>query len=62
MNYENGKFSKSRGVGVFGNNAKDTGVPADVWVGVFIASQSVNRTSVILRVGTLTPKPRDITS
>lgn len=31
LNYENGKFSKSRGVGVFGNNAKDTGVPADVW-------------------------------
>lgn len=31
LNYESGKFSKSRGVGVFGNNAKDTGVPADVW-------------------------------
>ena len=31
LNYENGKFSKSRGVGVFGNNAKDTNVPADVW-------------------------------
>lgn len=31
LNYENGKFSKSRGVGVFGTNAKDTGVPADVW-------------------------------
>lgn len=31
LNYEDGKFSKSRGVGVFGNNAKDTGVPADVW-------------------------------
>ena len=31
LNYENGKFSKSRGVGVFGNNAKDIGVPADVW-------------------------------
>ena len=31
LNYENGKFSKSRGVGVFGNNAKDTGIPADVW-------------------------------
>lgn len=31
LNYENSKFSKSRGVGVFGNNAKDTGVPADVW-------------------------------
>jgi methionyl-tRNA synthetase len=31
LNYENGKFSKSRGVGVFGNNAKDTGVDPDVW-------------------------------
>ena len=31
LNYEDGKFSKSRGIGVFGNNAKDTGVPADVW-------------------------------
>ncbi|KAK5074274.1 methionine--tRNA ligase mes1 [Lithohypha guttulata] len=31
LNYENGKFSKSRGVGVFGNNAKETGVPPDVW-------------------------------
>lgn len=31
LNYENGKFSKSRGVGVFGTNAKDTGVPSDVW-------------------------------
>ncbi|KAJ2825221.1 methionine--tRNA ligase mes1, partial [Coemansia erecta] len=31
LNYEGGKFSKSRGVGVFGNNARDTGVPPDVW-------------------------------
>ncbi|KAJ2896753.1 methionine--tRNA ligase mes1 [Coemansia aciculifera] len=31
LNYESGKFSKSRGVGVFGNNARDTGVPPDVW-------------------------------
>ena len=31
LNYEAGKFSKSRGIGVFGNNAKDTGVPPDVW-------------------------------
>lgn len=31
LNYENGKFSKSRGIGVFGNNAKETGVPPDVW-------------------------------
>lgn len=31
LNYENGKFSKSRGVGVFGNNAREIGVSPDVW-------------------------------
>lgn len=31
LNYEDGKFSKSRGVGVFGNNAKETEIPADIW-------------------------------
>ncbi|XP_058982072.1 methionine--tRNA ligase, cytoplasmic-like [Musca domestica] len=31
LNYEDGKFSKSRGIGVFGNDAQDTGIPADVW-------------------------------
>lgn len=31
LNYENTKFSKSRGVGVFGSDAKDTGIPADIW-------------------------------
>lgn len=31
LNYEDGKFSKSRGVGVFGNDARDTEIPADVW-------------------------------
>eukprot|EP00884_Botryococcus_braunii_P016798 jgi/Botrbrau1/3801/Bobra.0183s0033.1 len=31
LNYEGGKFSKSRGVGVFGNDAKDTGIPSEVW-------------------------------
>jgi methionyl-tRNA synthetase len=31
LNYENGKFSKSRGVGVFGHNAKDTGIDPDIW-------------------------------
>jgi len=31
LQYENGKFSKSRGVGVFGDNARDTGIPAAVW-------------------------------
>jgi methionyl-tRNA synthetase len=31
LNYEAGKFSKSRGVGVFGTDARETGIPADVW-------------------------------
>ena len=31
LNYEDGKFSKSKGVGVFGNDAMESGIPADVW-------------------------------
>lgn len=31
LNYEHGKFSKSRGIGVFGGSAKEIGVAADVW-------------------------------
>lgn len=31
LNYEDGKFSKSRGIGVFGDNAKETGIPADIF-------------------------------
>ena len=31
LNYEDSKFSKSRGIGVFGNDARATGIPADVW-------------------------------
>lgn len=31
LNYEGGKFSKSRGVGIFGNDVQATGIPADVW-------------------------------
>ena len=31
LNYEGGKFSKSRGIGVFGNDVQETGIPADVW-------------------------------
>ncbi|KAG0652440.1 Methionyl-tRNA synthetase [Hyphodiscus hymeniophilus] len=31
LNYENGKFSKSRGVGVFGDTAQEIGVPPSVW-------------------------------
>ncbi|CAI2728366.1 unnamed protein product [Schistosoma spindalis] len=31
MNYENTKFSKSRGIGVFGDDAMKSGVISDVW-------------------------------
>ncbi len=31
LNYESGKFSKSKGVGVFGTDVMETGIPADVW-------------------------------
>ncbi|MDO8642085.1 MAG: methionine--tRNA ligase [Candidatus Woesearchaeota archaeon] len=31
LNYEDGKFSKSSGSGVFGDDAMSTGVPPDVW-------------------------------
>lgn len=31
LNYEDGKFSKSRDIGVFGDNASDTDIPADIY-------------------------------
>ena len=31
LNYEGGKFSKSRGIGIVGNDVQETGIPADVW-------------------------------
>lgn len=31
LNYENQKFSKSRGIGVFGDAAASTGIPSDIW-------------------------------
>ena len=31
LNYEGVKFSKTNSVGVFGNDAKDTGIPVEVW-------------------------------
>ncbi|KAF9963558.1 putative methionine--tRNA ligase, cytoplasmic protein rar1 [Modicella reniformis] len=31
LQYESGKFSKSRGVGIFGNNVQETGIPPSVW-------------------------------
>ncbi|KAL5225511.1 hypothetical protein ABZP36_012150 [Zizania latifolia] len=31
LNYESGKFSKTKGIGVFGNDAKATNIPPEVW-------------------------------
>ncbi|KAF2728227.1 methionyl-tRNA synthetase [Polyplosphaeria fusca] len=31
LTYEGGKFSKSRGIGVFGDSAQKTGIPSDIW-------------------------------
>ncbi len=31
LNYEAGKFSKSKGIGVFGTDVRDTGISADIW-------------------------------
>lgn len=31
LNYEGGKFSKTRGTGIFGDDCRKTGIPADCW-------------------------------
>ncbi|GMO12078.1 MAG: methionine--tRNA ligase [Treponemataceae bacterium] len=31
LNYESGKFSKSKGIGIFGSDAKESGIVADAW-------------------------------
>jgi methionyl-tRNA synthetase len=31
LNYEGGKFSKADGIGVFGTDVMETGIPSDVW-------------------------------
>uniref|UniRef100_A0A0D9XJE6 methionine--tRNA ligase n=1 Tax=Leersia perrieri TaxID=77586 RepID=A0A0D9XJE6_9ORYZ len=31
LNYESGKFSKTKGIGVFGNDAKATNIPPELW-------------------------------
>ncbi len=32
LNYENDKFSKGRGIGVFGNQAQETGISSEVLI------------------------------
>lgn len=45
LNYEDGKFSKSRGVGVFGNDAKETGIPVEVWRYYLLSMRPENQDS-----------------
>lgn len=42
LNYEHTKFSKSNGVGVFGDNAKDSGIPSDVFRYVLLYNRPEN--------------------
>lgn len=43
-----GKFSKSKGIGVFGNDAKDTSIPVEVWRYYLLT----NRPEVIILINT----------
>ncbi|ORX37252.1 putative Methionyl-tRNA synthetase [Kockovaella imperatae] len=48
LNYEDTKFSKSRNIGVFGNNAQETGQPASVWRYYLISQRPENADSAFL--------------
>lgn len=45
LNYEDGKFSKRNGTGVFGDNAQDTGIPVDVWRYYLLTNRPENNDS-----------------
>ncbi|KDQ15876.1 hypothetical protein BOTBODRAFT_144906 [Botryobasidium botryosum FD-172 SS1] len=45
LQYESGKFSKSRNIGVFGPAAKQTGVPASVWRYYLLSTRPENSDS-----------------
>ncbi|RUP47024.1 tRNA synthetases class I (M)-domain-containing protein, partial [Jimgerdemannia flammicorona] len=46
LNYEGGKFSKSRNIGVFGSNVMESGIPVEVWRYYLIASRPETNDSV----------------
>ncbi|KAK8858723.1 methionine-tRNA ligase [Kwoniella newhampshirensis] len=48
LNYEDTKFSKSRNVGVFGNNAQQTGQPPSVWRYYLLSQRPENSDSSFL--------------
>jgi methionyl-tRNA synthetase len=45
LDYEGQKFSKSRGVGVFGDQARDTGIPSEVWRYYLLSNRPENSDS-----------------
>jgi methionyl-tRNA synthetase len=45
LNYEEGKFSKSRAIGVFGNDARDSGIPVAYWRYYLLAMRPENTDS-----------------
>ena len=46
LQYEGDKFSKSRGIGVFGNNVMESGIPVEVWRYYLLMSRPENSDSV----------------
>eukprot|EP01112_Ceratiomyxa_fruticulosa_P013996 TRINITY_DN3979_c0_g1_i3.p1 TRINITY_DN3979_c0_g1~~TRINITY_DN3979_c0_g1_i3.p1 ORF type:complete len:766 (+),score=188.14 TRINITY_DN3979_c0_g1_i3:217-2514(+) len=46
LNYEDGKFSKSRGTGVFGDGVRDTGIPPEVWRYYLLANRPEQSDSI----------------
>ncbi|KAI9591155.1 tRNA synthetases class I (M)-domain-containing protein [Syncephalis fuscata] len=46
LNYEDTKFSKSRNIGVFGDNAQETGVPPSVWRYYLLSSRPETNDSI----------------
>jgi len=46
LNYEDAKFSKSRGIGVFGDDAMQTGIPADVWRYYLLSNRPENSDTI----------------
>jgi len=46
LNYESGKFSKTRGIGVFGDHAESTGIKSEVWRYYLLSSRPENQDSL----------------
>ncbi|UPK97978.1 hypothetical protein LCI18_008913 [Fusarium solani-melongenae] len=58
LNYEGGKFSKSRGVSIFSNQIHDIGVPIDIWRYISLPpSSSITHFSRLTRYYLLARRP-----